>query len=259
MTSLDLPATHAPAVHAPSAPEAVGTFAWRAVAFVRRPSAHAEVAHLPMQAVLTRLGLMVPLTLLACMVVGGVLQGAYGLLGLAPEYQFAETIAAMRQDTSALCVGLLLLGAIVPLVEETVFRLWLRPTRWRLILCWSLMALLLGFLLQDQAGMRGWWPLTGVVHVALVTWRRTAMQAAVTPGALGFDRRVHLSTVLFALAHTGNWAGEPALLLALLTVPQLLAGYVLAYVRLRLGFWAAVATHGLYNSTLLLLVAALPD
>jgi hypothetical protein len=54
----------------------------------------------------------------------------------------------------------------------------------------------------------------------------------------------YLGTLLFALAHLGNYAQQPPLCAVLLLVlPQLIGGLAYGYLRIQLGFWYGVLEH----------------
>jgi len=58
----------------------------------------------------------------------------------------------------------------------------------------------------------------------------------------------YLGTLLFALAHLGNYAQQPPLwAVPLLVLPQLIGGLTYGYLRIRLGFWYGVLGHMLTN------------
>lgn len=63
------------------------------------------------------------------------------------------------------------------------------------------------------------------------------------------------STLIFALIHLSNYDMEtfnPAM--TLLILPQLIAGFVFGYARMRFGLLACMLTHGSYNGTIFLLM-----
>lgn len=58
----------------------------------------------------------------------------------------------------------------------------------------------------------------------------------------------YLGTLLFALAHLGNYAQQPPLwAVPLLVLPQLIGGLTYGYLRIRLGFWYGMLGHILTN------------
>ncbi len=67
-----------------------------------------------------------------------------------------------------------------------------------------------------------------------------------------FKRRVgwyyYMGAIFFALAHLGNYAQQPPWWAVILLVfPQLIGGFTLGYLRIRLGFWYGVLGHTLTN------------
>jgi hypothetical protein len=75
---------------------------------------------------------------------------------------------------------------------------------------------------------------------------------------------VALSVLSFGFAHAGNYkmsaSGLGALaVVPLLVLPQLAAGVLLSYVRVKLGFRYAVLLHGAVNSVLVVALFAAPE
>lgn len=145
-----------------------------------------------------------------------------------------------------------------PLVEELVFRYGLRRLGqlWWLLPA-SLCALLIGpsaltMALVALILFACWWP---------QLQQRPSDHAQV---AVRFRLRyrklffwvLHLSCLAFAAIHLGNFSytSTPLWVLPLLVLPQWLTGLVLAWIRVRRGFGAAVALHGIFNAGPLLIV-----
>jgi membrane protease YdiL (CAAX protease family) len=142
---------------------------------------------------------------------------------------------------------------IAPLGEETLFRGWLtgRPRALWLVLMAMLAALLL------RAVAAHWHEVAvsiGMVVVALaapVGWfvlrRRTA---APRWFARRFAVWFYLSDVVFGLMHLTNY---PRLSWALvpMVLPQVWAGLVFGYLRMRNGLWAGILAHAVGNAAAL--------
>lgn len=135
-----------------------------------------------------------------------------------------------------------------PLVEEMVFRFWLRrPAGWPLYTAMGAAGFLLG---------PGWW--LALAIVPLGAWR--VAQLMMTPPATPWARLrryrrrfpvyLHLSVLAFALLHLLNYqhGGAPWWLLPLLVLPQWFTGLVLAWSRVRHGIGAAIALHAGFNA-----------
>ena len=135
-----------------------------------------------------------------------------------------------------------------PLVEEMVFRFWLRrPAGWPLYTAMGLT----GFLLGPGWGL-------ALAIVPLGAWR--VAQLMMTPPAKPWARLrryrrrfpvyLHLSVLAFALLHLLNYqqGGAPWWLLSLLVLPQWFTGLVLAWSRVRHGIGAAIAMHAGFNA-----------
>lgn len=135
-----------------------------------------------------------------------------------------------------------------PLVEEMVFRFWLRrPAGWPLYTAMGVAGFLLG---------PGWW--LAMAIITLGAWR--VAQLMMTPPATPWARLrryrrrfpvcLHLSVLAFALLHLINYqhGGAPWWLLPLLVLPQWFTGLVLAWSRVRHGIGAAIALHAGFNA-----------
>ncbi|MFA5597822.1 MAG: CPBP family glutamic-type intramembrane protease [Pusillimonas sp.] len=154
-----------------------------------------------------------------------------------------------------------------PLVEELVFRyglrrlsvgVWLVPA--------ALVALLAGpgaltLALVGLIVLASWWPYRSAAlrrtapsswqpHSAMCSWhiRRHYRRC--------FFWVVHVSCLAFAAIHLANFShsATPFWALPLLVLPQWLTGLVLAWIRVRRGFGAAVALHAVFNAGPLLVV-----
>jgi membrane protease YdiL (CAAX protease family) len=151
---------------------------------------------------------------------------------------------------------LLLAPAVVlvfPLVEEAVFRGWLtgRPRAlWLLAMGLVIGALLvpvtlgwhdqvasLGVLVAGLAALAGWFVL-----------RRRANSPRWFAGAFGLW--FYLSALVFGLSHMANYAHFGWALLPMVA-PQLWAGLVFGYLRMRHGLLASALAHGLGNAAAL--------
>ncbi|WP_187395040.1 CPBP family glutamic-type intramembrane protease [Pigmentiphaga aceris] len=141
-----------------------------------------------------------------------------------------------------------------PLVEEMLFRFWLRrPPGWPLYTLMAAAAFLLG---------PGWW--LALIVVSLGAWRLVQVlqptQALPWARLRRLRRRfpiyLHLSVLAFALGHLGNYQGGDTAwwLLPLVVLPQWFTGLVLAWMRVRQGIGAAIAMHAGFNSLPLFLL-----
>lgn len=157
---------------------------------------------------------------------------------------------------------LVVLGA--PLLEETLFR---SPLSGRLghLLGWALFTT--GFLASQAlspasalgaaaggAGAAGASPGAQLGAVLLAGGLAAAVSVFVfrgRPPVRGFARLLPLffwaSAVLFASIHLWNYQDGALLFLVPLVLPQLLAGTIFGYARIRYGLWASMLLHALHN------------
>jgi hypothetical protein len=163
-----------------------------------------------------------------------------------------------------LSAGEIAIAAIIlaPLLEETAFRLWLAPLRSAFLVTSGLVLLLfisgagLSYLIVPAAALV-------IIGFAARPGRpdapneRPRRQTLIGAWDARFPYVFYGSAVVFGLVHLFNYdlgvADSLDLTLApLLIAPQLAGGFVLAYTRVRLGFWYSVANHALYNAVLTL-------
>lgn len=159
------------------------------------------------------------------------------------------------QDTERRSVGVAISAVLfAPLIEEAAFRLWLVPGVARLMAAAAPLALLVG------GGLLGGRELVLAMLLAPI--------AASYVSPAWFDRvmreqfRLVLygSTTAFAVLHLANFEDAQSWLHVLPAVlPQFTVGLVLAYLRLRLGFWHGVLAHGAYNAFALALAWSATD
>ena len=148
----------------------------------------------------------------------------------------------------------LAVGALgLPIFEEIVFRSWLDGQAWRLALIATALATVVLLALGNAAGLtilaRGVL-LLGMIVVAIV--------AAIKAGtgvpdwfARNFRFFYYGSCLVFALAHLSNYDMKQPLLLLPFVLPQLAAGMIFGFARVRYGMWANVSLHALGNALFL--------
>jgi hypothetical protein len=71
-----------------------------------------------------------------------------------------------------------------------------------------------------------------------------------------FNLVFHLGTVVFALLHALNFdlSKTTIWIIPLLTLPQLIVGFIFSMIRIRFNFWWALLCHAIYNFLILALV-----
>jgi membrane protease YdiL (CAAX protease family) len=193
------------------------------------------------------------------MLAAGLVHAALGASLLVPLWlagRGAGVLPAPGSDPGSLAASPLAFLVIAPLLEELLFRGWLtgRVAALRFAAAgFAAMALMLAgvTLVPGQAhalGLAG----AAVAFAGLIHWGLTR---DVPPlfvrhfGAIAWG-----SALLFGLVHLGNYGGLESPLGALVVLPQVLGGLLLAYLRTRIGLQAAIAYHAGYNA--LVIVAA---
>lgn len=141
---------------------------------------------------------------------------------------------------------------IVPLIEELIFRGILHYSRW--IIAFAFSFVLMTLTKYTGAFDRIGWHI-GFTYLAcflsipiiyLITKPFDAFFEAIW--AKNFKYIFHLVAVGFGLAHLTNYSGISNYLFALpLVTSQIISGYVLGFVRMKLGFGYGVALHSAWN------------
>jgi membrane protease YdiL (CAAX protease family) len=138
-----------------------------------------------------------------------------------------------------------------PVVEEIIFRLWISPRKYYLVL--GSMLLTIGLIVSFK-GER-WWilssflvgPAVSLVPDKILRTRQYLMWV------------VYLSSLIFAAAHIYNYTSLPNqwYLIPFLVLPQFWCGLCFAYVRLQAGLQWSVLTHSVYNTVILVITLLL--
>jgi membrane protease YdiL (CAAX protease family) len=158
----------------------------------------------------------------------------------------------MTQDVPQ---GLLLLlaVAILPPLEEAVFRGWLTGKRWQLVLLGGLVIAMGGLLISQSTGSKALAIVglgAGIAMVAAGLWLTKDRSGTPEWFVRQFRWWYWASCLVFAAAHYSNY---PALTAAHLPVvlPQLWSGLVFGFVRLRFGILRSMTLHVASNAFVL--------
>lgn len=152
---------------------------------------------------------------------------------------------AFDQVPQAWLVPLVVLAA--PVIEEAVFRGWLAGRPRALWLMGGLVVLaLVVTLLEDGSRLR-----LGLVGVTLLAmplgWFLLRRRAAPGWFVSAFPAVFWLTALVFGLVHLSNYP-SPGVLALPLVLPQVWAGLVFGYTRMRLGLAAAMLAHAGANA-----------
>jgi len=154
--------------------------------------------------------------------------------------------------------GLFVLVVIMaPLIEETLFRMWLRPQKKNLIFFSGLFAALSFYELIKanyiHAGIFLVLTSAFLPFIYHVRYRKRLQRWIIVHFGLLF----YLSFIFFGLFHITNFLPlrTPVLLLApLITLPQLFVGSALGYIRMKYGIVYSMFLHSIFNLMLFLLM-----
>jgi len=241
------------------------TFAtiWRIVpdffAFLKRPFLSTQSQELNMLA-LSQLGLLLWLNIIFSILVA--------VLILTP-YQEAVGIADNAIADDGIPFRRLFIYAVIaaPLIEEILFRGWLRGTRRALIIAAMLLSIGMGYFVLNNFGsneniiaitmfllafliaFEGFTLLRKLWH----DWRPIEMFERYFPIIF------YVSAFSFGLIHISNYEHHNTIELLPMVITQCFAGLLFGYVRLRFGLLAAIAMHAVFNGILVSLISLFPD
>ncbi|MEM9091824.1 MAG: CPBP family intramembrane glutamic endopeptidase [Cyanobacteria bacterium P01_F01_bin.53] len=164
----------------------------------------------------------------------------------------------LQQIFADMPVGFLFTMAVIvaPVVEESIFRLPLRPFALNIALPCTLVIL---FIAAQVLGLSGpllilWGSLLAGFNLYL--WRMRPKERVLQDVYRRYPRIIfYLSALLFGVLHITNYDASVWALLPLLVLPQFVVGLWLGFIRLRYGFRWAVLAHAFHNGCLLLPMA----
>ncbi len=169
-------------------------------------------------------------------------------------YDFPDPI----DEDLTLAEDLLLSVLLAPIIEEALFRGWLKGDIAGLrfaATAWAAVALLTFSTYADETLAM---PLVSIALVILVgglaQWFVTRRRDSQVPYwfQAHFGKLVWGSTIAFGLIHLGNFEEITSALDVVLVSSQTVGGLILAYTRTRLGLGAAVAQHAAFNLLIVL-------
>lgn len=219
---------------------------WRAFAAFLRAPAVMDPIGLRAPGAWRIVGAMFALNLLGLAVLLVVLTGWQKLSGVGDP-------AAFEMFPARYLIPLAVLAA--PLIEETVFRGWLRGrprALWLMVCLIAAVAVPLAITLTpgQSAAVLG-----AVLAAALAGWTVLRERPAADWFTRNFAAIFYASAVVFGLVHVFNY-GTPTAAVLPMVLPQFWAGLTLGFLRLRVGLPAAMLVHGASNALALALAAA---
>lgn len=160
----------------------------------------------------------------------------------------------LLESFSELSAWLILGMAVIfaPVIEESLFRLPLRGTKFNLIFSLSLVALI-GVPQLNAFPMVMLGLILLLVGINFYLWSARSQDAKAYGIYRRFPRPIfYVSALAFGIIHIGNYDASVWFLLPLLVLPQFLLGLYFGFIRLRYGFGWAILTHGFHNGCILL-------
>lgn len=145
-----------------------------------------------------------------------------------------------------------------PIVEEFLFRFWIRSKQWvmLIIICLSVALssywLLKGIAMPSLMMKRIVLVAVPLILIGIITglYRHQSKTGSIDQTIKkGFPIIFYLSILLFGLLHAFNFDTPNALVPLLMIMPQFIAGAFFGYVRMKFGMWAALYIHMLGNAT----------
>ncbi|GET22751.1 CPBP family glutamic-type intramembrane protease [Prolixibacter denitrificans] len=145
---------------------------------------------------------------------------------------------------------------IAPIVEETLFRLWLRPQKKNFIFFSGISAVVsINELVEARylnAGILMVLTCISLLFIYQVRYRKLLQRWILRHFGLLF----YISFISFGLLHINNIRPLPApvlLLAPLITLPQIFTGGALGYIRMKYGIVYSMLLHSIFNLTVFLL------
>lgn len=222
-----------------------------ALRYLRRPyfpAGRDRLGEAALRHLLQLLFLSLAIVMTVSSIVGGIITG---VLGEVPEN--ANTTVGTENPMQLLLYGLIL----APIVEELLFRSWLRG---RLTCILGLPALACLFAVAATAGdditivMTVLLAAASVGLLGMIAKRFKSLSAPEQKAARWrlFPVAFYGSALAFALLHLLNYeAGLSSPIMLLAVLPQAAVGLILGYVCMRFGLLSAILFHALYNLVLI--------
>ncbi len=236
---------------------------WRVVpdffVFLRRPFLSAQSQELNKLA-LGQLALLTGLNIIFSILVAALI--------LAP-YQEAVGIADNALADEDIPFGELFLMAVIlaPLIEEILFRGWLRGTKRALITVAMFLSIGIGYFILNNFGSD-----ENIIAITMFLWAfLIAFEGFTRLKNIWHDWRpiemferyfpiiFYVSAFGFGLIHIINYEHHSTIELLPMVMTQCFAGLLFGYVRLRFGLLAAIAMHAVFNGILVSLISLFPD
>ncbi len=165
----------------------------------------------------------------------------------------SETFIA---DEGLTTTEIVIFGVIMaPLIEESAFRLWINALRPAFLITGGILMLLFAFDGTVDLSLLMLVPVAALLTIGIASNRQKGHQQIEPVWNTHFGWVFYGSAVAFGMVHLFNYDlgvtdAADLTLAPLLIAPQMAGGLVLAYARVRLGFWYAVTNHALYNGIL---------
>ncbi len=165
------------------------------------------------------------------------------------DYEFPDPI----DENLSLAEDLLFSVLLAPIIEEALFRGWLRGDVAGLrfaAAAWTALGLII---ISEFVGEAAAIPLIAIGLLILIggltQWAMTRRRDTQVPDWFSshFGKFVWGSTIAFGLIHLGNFEEINTPLDVILVSSQTIGGLILAYTRTRLGLGAAMAQHSAFN------------
>ncbi len=139
-----------------------------------------------------------------------------------------------------------------PIIEECFFRGWLtgRPRALWLLGCAAASGALLYASASGMDMLAASAALAAVIAAAIAGWFILRSRAAPAWFAAAFPALFYLAAIAFSLVHVVNYPSLSWLLLPMV-LPQLWAGLVLGFIRMRIGLIASMLAHATSNAAAL--------
>lgn len=159
----------------------------------------------------------------------------------------------------------LLVSIAAPLLEETIFRGWLRGTKRAFLITLLIVSISLSLsiisLYFSEHRLIGFTVLSFITLIlaSYITYRSRHDNAPISTYSKIFPFAFYLSAITFGIIHITNYEHENMWQLLPMIIPQTIGGLVLGYVRLNFGLFSSMVMHATSNGILVAIITLFPE
>jgi len=152
---------------------------------------------------------------------------------------------------------LILISILAPLLEEIFFRLPLSTNKeiWSI---WLIVLPILTYYFFRFESILAWIIISIIIIASFIFLIIPNQETFLKRYHIIYPYLIYLSALIFGLIHLGNYQGlELSGVSLAFVLPQISVGFVLVFIRVRLGFWMSVFFHFVWNTAISLFLIIL--